>query len=278
MVKIQEVWPQLKSVEGGYKASASDPGDFNSRGELVGTNMGVSALTYERIIGKPPTVADMKAIPESVAQMVADEMYFRPNKLNVLASASVASILFGAIYHRPAYGTYILGEALNRLGESLQTTKGDDFKPIKRATLKSEWVITLNYHIKRVGEAAAHNAVWRTLKEYYEKNGESNQVANRLMKPGTYELMPELCTVDYRMNFTGAQEDDPTCYDKQSIPFFAKAKAKSQGWLEDITSIRYANTNPQVWPDFWRALAMLLGVILLCYLGYHLFTKKQPST
>ena len=276
-VRIDQVWSQLRVVEGGYKADPSDLADYNSKGELVGTNMGVSAPTYEEVLGRPPSMADMKAIPVGLAQQVADERFLKPNKLHILNSAPVASILLGAIYHRPALGSYFLGEALNRLGESLPTTTGDDFKPIKRPTLKSEWVAQMNFHIKRVGEAGAHNAIWNVLKDYYQKQGWENQINNRLYKSGAYELLPEVCQSDFKPSLLFGADENVTCYEKQSMPFAARQNAKVQGWWEDLTSVRYARTNPQVWPDFWRALAVLLMLLGAGYMVYHFSTKKSSS-
>ena len=53
--------------EGGYQAILSDPGNYNSRKELVGTNHGIAAHFYESVIGRPPSVEDMKAITKEEA-------------------------------------------------------------------------------------------------------------------------------------------------------------------------------------------------------------------
>jgi hypothetical protein len=204
---------------------------------------------------------------------VAEGSYFLQNKIQLFKSAKVASIMLGAIYHRPALGTYFLGESLNRLGESLQTTSGDDFKPRKRMTLRSEWIVQMNFHIRRVGEVAAHNAIWDTLHAYYKSEGMESQITNRLKKPGAYEKLPEVCEVNFRPSFTG-DDEDYTCYEKKAMPSIAVFGAKAEAWWEDLTSIRYARTNPQVVSDFWRAMAVLAGVAVVLYLVYHFSTKK----
>jgi len=60
--------PSLKKAEGGYQNDKADNGNKNSLGQIVGTNRGISARTYEGIIGRPPTVEDMKAITPKIAR------------------------------------------------------------------------------------------------------------------------------------------------------------------------------------------------------------------
>lgn len=67
MANYYEFEAAIKRAEGGYQNLKSDPGNKNSLGEYVGTNFGVSAAFYEGVIGRPPTVADMKAITQSEA-------------------------------------------------------------------------------------------------------------------------------------------------------------------------------------------------------------------
>lgn len=52
----------ISQIEGGYQNLKWDKGNFNSLGENVGTNFGISARVYETTLKRPPTVADMKAI------------------------------------------------------------------------------------------------------------------------------------------------------------------------------------------------------------------------
>ena len=62
--------PILQKIEGGYQNLAGDDGNYNSLGIRVGTNFGISARFYEDIIGRPPTVADMKAITKDKAKVL----------------------------------------------------------------------------------------------------------------------------------------------------------------------------------------------------------------
>lgn len=54
--------PLLQRLEGGFQKNPDDPGNFNSKGELAGTNFGISARFYEAIIKRPPSEKDMRSI------------------------------------------------------------------------------------------------------------------------------------------------------------------------------------------------------------------------
>jgi len=66
--------------EGGYQKKEKDEGNYNSKGELVGTNHGISAPTYEKILGRPPTEQDMKDITQEEAAEIYEEEYIAPVK------------------------------------------------------------------------------------------------------------------------------------------------------------------------------------------------------
>lgn len=60
MADIKQLAPLTFKWEGGYQADPSDKGNYNSRGELVGTKYGVSAKAYEAFYKKVPTAETMK--------------------------------------------------------------------------------------------------------------------------------------------------------------------------------------------------------------------------
>lgn len=59
--------PLLTAVEGGYQDNPNDQGNYNSNGQNVGTQYGISARFYEQIKGFPPSVQDIKSITKSEA-------------------------------------------------------------------------------------------------------------------------------------------------------------------------------------------------------------------
>ena len=66
----------ILKAEGGYQNDAADKrGNTNSQGISVGTNLGISAPVWEEKLGRPPTVADMKAITKEQAKQFYEDKY-----------------------------------------------------------------------------------------------------------------------------------------------------------------------------------------------------------
>lgn len=85
--------PILQKIEGGYQNLAGDDGNYNSLGQRVGTNFGISARFYEDVIKRPPTVADMKAITKTRAQQLYKKYFWDDVQGDTIKSQSVANII-----------------------------------------------------------------------------------------------------------------------------------------------------------------------------------------
>lgn len=85
--------PILQRIEGGYQNLVGDSGNYNSLGQRVGTNFGISARFYEDIIDRPPTIADMKAITKEKAQQIYKKYFWDDVQGDSLINQSVANII-----------------------------------------------------------------------------------------------------------------------------------------------------------------------------------------
>jgi lysozyme family protein len=85
--------PILQNVEGGYQNLSGDKGNFNSLGQNVGTNHGISARFYEGIIKRPPTVADMKAITKEKAKQLYKKYFWDAIWGDFIINQSVANLI-----------------------------------------------------------------------------------------------------------------------------------------------------------------------------------------
>jgi len=83
----------LKNAEGGYQNLPQDTGNYNSKGELVGTNHGISAKTYENWIGRPPSVADMKNITLNLALEIYKAWYWNKIGAAYISNQSIANLI-----------------------------------------------------------------------------------------------------------------------------------------------------------------------------------------
>ena len=74
-----QIIEHILKMEGGYQNKKSDvKGNTNSKGVMVGTNFGISAPVYEKIIGRPPTAQDMKSITKEEAAKIYRQQYIEP--------------------------------------------------------------------------------------------------------------------------------------------------------------------------------------------------------
>lgn len=85
--------PLLLQLEGGYQKMSQDNGNYNSLGQLVGTNKGISAPVYESWIGRPPTIEDMKNISDDTAKTIYKRNYWDKIKADLIYSQEVANII-----------------------------------------------------------------------------------------------------------------------------------------------------------------------------------------
>jgi lysozyme family protein len=85
--------PLLQKVEGGYQNLVADPGNYNSIGQRVGTNFGISARFYEDILKRPPTITDMRAITKEYAKKLYKKYFWDDVHGDLLKNQSVANII-----------------------------------------------------------------------------------------------------------------------------------------------------------------------------------------
>ncbi len=129
--------PLLHKVEGGYQNLAADTGNYNSLGQRVGTNFGISARFYEDVIGRPPTVDDMKAITKAEATALYKTYFWDDVQGDKLISQSVANIIADAAVNG---GEEPIGKIVQRIlnrdfGKKL--TIDGDIGPVTAAAINS---------------------------------------------------------------------------------------------------------------------------------------------
>ena len=90
MDKIKKVIDTILKHEGGYQNNPKDAGNRNSKGDLVGTNFGISAPVYEEYFGKIPSASDMKGLKKEEAKEIYKKLYIKPvtNNLGISEDSS----------------------------------------------------------------------------------------------------------------------------------------------------------------------------------------------
>lgn len=84
---------KIIEAEGGYQDIPGDTGNYNSNGQLVGTNHGISAPVYEDYLGHPPSAAEMQAMPVETAFEIYEANYWNVLKCSSINSQSLAEII-----------------------------------------------------------------------------------------------------------------------------------------------------------------------------------------
>tara|TARA_B100000678_G_scaffold264136_1_gene247446 strand:+ start:16239 stop:16856 length:618 start_codon:yes stop_codon:yes gene_type:complete len=93
MANFELYAPIVRYWEGGYQNNPKDGGNFNSLGQLVGTNHGISARWYESVIGRPPTKADMMAITKAKAKELFRVYFWDAQGGNDINSQAIANTI-----------------------------------------------------------------------------------------------------------------------------------------------------------------------------------------
>lgn len=108
MANFQTAYYLVADAEGGYQNHHLDRGNYNSLNQLVGTNYGIAAPTYESWIGRPPTTADMRAITPEIARQIFKVNYWDRILGDQIQSQAVANIWFDGQVNHGRTGTKIM--------------------------------------------------------------------------------------------------------------------------------------------------------------------------
>lgn len=86
--------------EGGYQNNPNDSGNYNSLGQLVGTNWGISAPVYESFLGYPPSKFDVQNMSLNEAKAIYKERFWDDILGDQIRDQQVANIFFdGRVNH-----------------------------------------------------------------------------------------------------------------------------------------------------------------------------------
>lgn len=104
----------ILKIEGGYQDIASDNGNY-CQGQLIGTNMGVSAVALGTWWGRCPTVAEMKALTQQDA-FEFYSWYFDRYNLFQVDDQQLAELLMNNTMGSPTNAAKVEQRVLNQFG------------------------------------------------------------------------------------------------------------------------------------------------------------------
>jgi lysozyme family protein len=153
MADLELLAPILFGWEGGYQCDKEDTGNYNSKGELVGTKYGVSAKAFEVQYKKIPSANDMKNLTPDGASFVI-KRYWDGCKGDLIQNQSIANILVDWYYNSGISGIKSAQKALGLNGDGIVgnvtlsvlngSNKADIFAKIQKARLQFVNNIVLN--------------------------------------------------------------------------------------------------------------------------------------
>lgn len=111
MADIDKLSSIIVAHEAGYQCMPEDKGNYNSRGELVGTKYGISAPAYEKYFGKIPSKTDMQNLTSKDYSVVLRN-YWNMWKADLIENQSIANLLVDWTYNSGVWGIKKPQEAL----------------------------------------------------------------------------------------------------------------------------------------------------------------------
>lgn len=93
MASFETYTPLLQQAEGGFQKSANDPGNYNSLGQLVGTNFGISARFYEGVINRPPSENDMRNLTKATATKLFKTYFWDKVQADKINNQAIANTI-----------------------------------------------------------------------------------------------------------------------------------------------------------------------------------------
>ncbi len=98
--------------EGGFQIHPNDSGNYNSLGQLVGTNWGISAPVFEHFLQRPPSQTDVQAMSKATAANIFKTRFWDRIKGDSISHQDVATIFFDGIVNHGSTGVRIMQRVL----------------------------------------------------------------------------------------------------------------------------------------------------------------------
>lgn len=183
MAQFQTAYDIVRGHELGYQNHPNDTGNYNSRGQQVGTNWGINAQVYENYLNRPPTAQDMEDMPRHVALSIFKQLYWDRIKGDEIRDQQVANILFDGHVNHGRWGIQIMQGVL---GVSRDGAVG----PQTLGAINSANPFTLFNAYKKARIAAYHDLVRRRPTDGVFINGWMNRINSFIYQGGGLVLPP----------------------------------------------------------------------------------------
>lgn len=103
----------VRDSEGGYQDYPEDRGNYNSLGQLVGTNWGISAPVYETWLGRSVSRVDMITMPLATAKKIYRSKFWGSIQGDLIRNQAVANLFFDGRVNHGKLGVKLMQRVLN---------------------------------------------------------------------------------------------------------------------------------------------------------------------
>lgn len=203
MSEFQPAYDLMIVNEGGYQNHPNDPGNYNSNNVLVGTNWGISALTYERYFNQVPTEQDMRNLSKSQAAQIYRSDFWNPYNIKGIREQFIANQIFDIRVHHSNW-MWIINRAFNQVGAITSLTTGwSNTNTINKINnlpdpyafnnaLVDQRLAYFDYLIQRDPALAAFRNGWMARADRYRagRGNGSNWFSLLAMAAGAFFLIP----------------------------------------------------------------------------------------
>lgn len=110
-VSFEKSYQRTAVWEGGYQKNPNDPGNYNSNGQLVGTNMGITPNILQPYFGRVPSENDMRNLSPQLAKKIYRERFWDKIKGDRHQHQYLVDILFDGVVNH-GRGVRLLQEVL----------------------------------------------------------------------------------------------------------------------------------------------------------------------
>ncbi len=190
MASYQLFKDSIEQAEGGYQNFVEDKGNYNSLGDRVGTNYGVSARFYEDVMGFPPSMEDIKNITKTEAHILFKNEFWDKVKADEILDQGVAEMIADhAINAGTGSAAKITQQTLNNYFGKQLTIDGS----IGSLTLQAINAVDPNLLFDKLASTRLEN--YKT-KSDYEKFGHAwrNRVNDLILKFGVEVKKKRMCS------------------------------------------------------------------------------------
>lgn len=152
----EELIASVFKAEGGYSTDVKDSGNYYN-GKFVGTNHGVSAPMLAQVLGREPTVKDMKSLTKEKAKEIAGQYFYDRFEIDALPS-DLQEIVFHAVYMGETRGVRALQNLLGLTPDGVlgpKTKAAMQNATFTKAEFKDEFLRELREGTKGYSKPAA---------------------------------------------------------------------------------------------------------------------------